>query len=318
MATGPLDCVTIGETMLRFDVDPATPLEDVRDLRVFVAGAESNVAVTLSRLGRRAAWISRLPDDPLGRRVDRDLRAHGVDTSRVTWEKDGRLGCYYTQLAVPPRTATVLYDRRGSSFSRLAPEGVDWEFVHGARVLHLTGITPALGEGPAAVVGRALREAKGSGQWVSFDLNYRGKLWSAERARDTLLPLLPTCDLLICSRRDAQTVFGLTGSPEDVGRELWHRAGSRCLVLTLGGEGAGVFDGSRWVTVPAVAAPTVDPIGRGDAFAAGVIYGVLTEDSVDAGVRFGVRLAALKQTFRGDVAWVTPQDLRDRDGGIDR
>src|SRR3990170_8996233 len=106
MAAGLLDCVTIGESMLRFDVDPATSLEDVRDLRVFVAGAESNVAVTLSRLGRRAAWISRLPDDPLGRRVDRDLRAHGVDTSRVTWEKDGRLGCYYTQLAAPPRTAT--------------------------------------------------------------------------------------------------------------------------------------------------------------------------------------------------------------------
>lgn len=313
-----LDCVTIGETMLRLDADPAASLEDLRELRVFVAGTESNVAVTLARLGLRTAWISKLPDHVLGRRVEREIRGHGVDTSRVRWEPDGRLGVYYTHLAPAPRAKTVLYDRRDSSLTRLDPSEVDWEFVRAARALHLTGITPALGERPAAVARRALREARDAGMQITFDVNYRARLWTPEAARNTLLPLLAMVDLLICSRRDAEMVFGIAGLAEHAARALWEIARCREVCLTLGAEGAGSFNGQRWEHVPAVHSEIVDPIGRGDAFTAGLIYGVLAHNDLSAGMRSGVQLAALKQTFRGDVAWVGPADLGEGAGGIFR
>jgi 2-dehydro-3-deoxygluconokinase len=318
MAERSLDWVTIGETMLRLDVDPSGAPEEVDVLRLFVAGAESNVAVTLARLGLRAAWVSKLPDHVFGRRVERELRAHGVDTSRVVWDPGGRLGIYFTHVGPAPRSAIVLYDRAGSSFSRLVAEEVDWEFVGRASALHLTGITPALGPGPLAVAVRALEVAQARGAWISFDLNYRARLWTARRCREVVMPLLARCDLLICSRRDAGTVFDLAGGPEDVARALRAATGARTVCLTLGADGAGALEGERWTLIPAAPAVVVDPIGRGDAFAAGVIFEVLRGGDLAAGAALGVRLAALKQTFRGDVAWVDRAQLEGPEGMVMR
>lgn len=310
-----LDCVTIGETMLRLDADPGDSLENADHVQIYVAGAESNVAVALARLGLRAAWISKLPDTPLGRHAERAIYAHGVDTSRVVWEKDGRMGLYFSHLAPVPRSQTVIYDRRGSSFARLTEAEVDWPFVRSARALHVTGITPALGDLPRQVIRRAVREARDAGLWVSFDLNYRAKLWSAHEARDVLTPLIGWSDLLICSKRDARMVFGADGDPEPMARMLHATLGCQMVCLTLGAEGAGAFDGERWQQLPAVPTDIVDPIGRGDAFAAGVIYGMLLARDLMIGLRYGLRLAALKQACRGDLLRVDRAELEAPESG---
>src|SRR3989304_2726683 len=132
--------------MPRVDAGPASSLENLDPPPGDVARAGSNVATALARLGLRAAWISKLPATPLGRLVERTVRMHGVDTSRVVWDAAGRLGLYFSPIAPLPRPQTILYDRQGSSFTRLDEEEVDWSFVRRSRMLHITGGTPALGE----------------------------------------------------------------------------------------------------------------------------------------------------------------------------
>jgi len=314
-----LDFVTVGETMLRLDVDPVASLENLDRLQVYVAGTESNVATALARLGLRAAWISKLPATPLGRLVERTVRMHGVDTSRVVWDAAGRLGLYFSHIAPLPRPQTILYDRQGSSFTRLDEEEVNWSFVRRSRMLHITGVTPALGELPRRVVQRALQEARAASRWASIDLNYRATLWPPDLAREVLTPLISQCDLLICSRRDARVLFGNDGKPEAMARALQGAFGCRRVCVTLGAEGAGALDGDAWVQSPAAPVTIVDPIGRGDAFTAGVLYALLTDQDLAAGVRYGVRLAAWKQAGRGDIVWVNRGDLTAGDeGGVRR
>ena len=153
------DVVTIGETMLRLSALPGVPLEQAPQLDVHVAGAESNVAIALCRLGTTAGWISRLVDTPLGRRIVNELRGHGVDVSRVLWAPDGRIGIYFLEQGIPPRQHRIIYDRAQSAMALLDPKEVDWGFVRSARLVHLTGITPALSAGCRAATVQAIAEA---------------------------------------------------------------------------------------------------------------------------------------------------------------
>src|SRR3989449_9080800 len=141
------DVVTIGETMLRLSAPPGVRLEPAPELDVHVAGAESTVAIALCRLGTTAGWISGLVDTPLGRRIVNELRAHGVDVSRVLWAPDGRVGVYFLEQGIPPRQHRIIYDRAQSAMALLNPDEIDGEFVRSARLVHLTGITPALSAG---------------------------------------------------------------------------------------------------------------------------------------------------------------------------
>src|SRR5919204_1373052 len=162
-----LDLVTIGETMLRLATPVGVPLERATELEVEVAGAESNVAVAFSRLGYRTGWVSRLPANAMGRLVVNRILEHRVDVSRVLWaDRASRLGLYYLEASAPPRPGRVIYDRADSAFAQIDPDEVDWQYVAGARRLHLTGITPVLSPSCLALVRRALAEAKKAGQSV--------------------------------------------------------------------------------------------------------------------------------------------------------
>ena len=161
-----------------------------------------------ARLGLRTAWISAVPDNAWGLRVRRELSGHGVDCGYVVTKAGARMGVYFVEHGAPPRPTRVLYDRRDSAFARLAPEEVDWEPVRRARLVHLTGITPALGASPRALVERALREAPA----VSFDVNYRATLWSPAEARAFLADVLPVVRYLFLGQAEARTIFELTGS----------------------------------------------------------------------------------------------------------
>src|SRR2546426_1455777 len=153
------DLVTLGEVLLRLAIPSPTRFETARQLDLQVGGAEANVAAACARLGLSTAWISALPANPWGERIRRELTGHGVDCGHVRMTEGARVGVYFLEYGVPPRPVRVLYDRRDSAFARLTVAQVDWEPVRRARLVHLTGITPALGEGARGPGRRALREA---------------------------------------------------------------------------------------------------------------------------------------------------------------
>lgn len=307
------DVVTLGEAMLRLSAPPGWALENAAQFHVHVGGAEANVAITLARLGLRAGWISRLVDDPLGRRIAGAIRGQGVDISTVSWTTEGRTGLYFLEPGVPPRPGRVIYDRRGSAMAGLLPDEVDWAYVRNARCIHLTGITPALSETCLAVTARALREARDAGIPISFDVNYRASLWSPAQAAQALAGLLPGVSLLLCSARDASRVFDTPTDGEGAARELARLFRAPLVVLTLGEEGALAWQDGQILRQPAYRGAPLDPVGRGDAFAAGVLAGYLA-GNLPMGLRFGAALAMVCQTYLGDVGWFPRADLELLDG----
>ncbi len=303
-----LDLVTIGETMLRFTAAGEQTLEQADYFRVDPGGAESNVAVALTRLGFRTAWISRLPQNPLGRRIAGRIAAHGVDVSRVLWTPNGRIGLWYFEKPAPPRPGEAYYDRAHSAFSQIDPNEVDWDFLRTARWLHLTGITAALSANCRALVQRALDEAKRSTLTVSFDVNYRARLWSPQEARRVLEPMLRQVAVIFCPLRDAHTLFDETGDAATIAR-AWHRRfGASLVVITAGDAGAVAFDGAEHRLAKWYPVNVIDPLGTGDAFVAGFIGGYWTGD-VETGLEWGAAAAALKQSYLGDLVWYTRADL---------
>jgi len=300
--------------MVRLAAPDHQRLEQVTSLEVTVGGAELNVAAGVSRLGLGARWVSRLPDSPLGRMIRNSAREFGVDVSFVSWDPDARAGLYFLEPGASPRASAVLYDRAGSAFSKLIPEEIDWTAaLAGASVFHTTGITPALSDAAAEAVRDAFAAARAAGIPVTYDLNYRAKLWSEERARAVQEPLMADVDVLITTEEDTRRVFGITGSDYgEVARKLVDRFGFKVVTITLRGDisvlrntwtaiahADGVDYDDRTYDIE-----IVDRVGGGDAYAAGFLYGWLTGD-VAAGVRYGDAVSALQQTLPGDLAWVT-------------
>jgi len=303
------DVVTIGETMLRLSAPPGVPLEQAPQLDVHVAGAESNVAIALCRLGTTAGWISRLVDTPLGRRIVNELRAHGVDVSRVLWAPDGRVGVYFLEQGIPPRQHRIIYDRAQSAMALLNPDEIDWEFVRSARLVHLTGITPALSAGCRTAASRAIAEARRGKALVCFDVNYRAKLWSADEAKMVLGPLLDDVDILITTADDARLLLSRGETAEQLAALLAQRFRAKTVVVTDAGRCAAAQNG-QVVSKKGYEVESLDRVGAGDAFAAGFIHGYLTGD-LDRALEYAVAVGALKHTYRGDVAWVSPEDLKE-------
>jgi 2-dehydro-3-deoxygluconokinase len=302
------DLVAIGEVMLRLSIPSPARIETVRQLDVQVGGAEANVAAACARLGLRAAWISAVPANPWGERIRRELSGHGVDCSAVRVVDDARVGVYFLEFGTAPRPIRVLYDRRDSAFARLTPEAVDWAPVRRARLVHLTGITPALGPGPRGLVERALREATA----VSFDLNYRSALWPPAEARAFAELVLPVARHVFMGEAEARTVFGLSGSAESMVDALAGRAPKATIALLQGQEGSTVLaDGRVWRPSRTYTVQVVDPVGAGDAYAAGFLWATLNGRGPQEAVDAAAAVAALKCSTWGDVALVDAREVAD-------
>jgi 2-dehydro-3-deoxygluconokinase len=307
-ATPRFEVTALGETMLRLGVPVGHRLEDAEVLSVHPGGAESNVCAALAGLGRRCGWVSRLPDGPQGRLVMRRLRAAGIDVSAVVLAGGARIGVYYVEHAVPPRPTRVVYDRAGSAVAAMGPEAVDWDYLLDTKVLHLTGITPALGEGCREIVAEAIGRARAAGVAVSFDVNFRSLLWSEREAAEALRLLLRGVDLLICGREDARRLFGFGGEAREVLGKMRSLTDAPSLVLTLGGDGAAALDGDRLLRRGAFPAGTVDRFGAGDAFAAGVIDGLL-DGSLEEGLDRGTALGGMALSQAGDMLVVDRAEM---------
>jgi 2-dehydro-3-deoxygluconokinase len=218
------------------------------------------------------------------------------------------MGTYYVEFAVPPRGIQVVYDRAHSSAARLGPGDVDWDALLDTRLLHLTGITPALSPSCRTLIEEAVRRARAAGVPLSFDINFRAKLWSAEEARAALEPLIQGAELLFCSQGDAQRVFRLVGEPAALAQVLLDATGARHVIMSSGEQGARLWDGQQWLQRPARPTVILDRLGAGDALAAGVIHGWL-EGDLAAGLRYGITLAALALSQRGDAVVTTREEL---------
>ncbi|HEY4279979.1 MAG TPA: sugar kinase [Conexibacter sp.] len=301
--------VTAGEALLRLATPAGQRLSDAPSLDVHVAGAEANVAAGLARLGVPTRWVSRLPDSALGRRAAAALADAGVILDAVEWAHDGRVGLFFSDTGAGARPTTVLYDRAASAFTalRTPPAGA----LTGARLLHLTGITAALGM--RELLDALLAEAARSAVPVCVDVNHRALLWSATEAREGLTPLLAAAEIVVCAERDARAVLDLGGEPEALLNGLRDRWAPRAqtLVLTRGAAGAVALDADGQVCEqPAIPTATIDRFGMGDAFVAGLLWGLLAQEPLPFALRAGATLAALKATVDGDLSRTDANELR--------
>jgi len=216
------DVITFGETMIRLSPPNYRRLEQTNLLDVNVGGAELSVATGLSRLGLNVSWVSRLTENALGAMIRNKAREQGVDTSNILWTKDSRVGLYFLELGASPRSSKVTYDRANSAISQIQPGEINWEGVlGGAKWFHTSGITPALSPSAARVTADALKAAKKVGCKVSYDLNYRARLWTEEEARKCQEPLMEYVDILFSTEEDTGRVFGIRAdSYQEVARKL--------------------------------------------------------------------------------------------------
>lgn len=310
--------ITFGEAMIRLSPPNFRRIEQAKSLDLQVGGAELNTAVAVSRLGHSASWISRLPDNPLGRLVANHAREAGVDTSHVMYSKDERLGLYFLEFGAAPRASSVIYDRKGSAIAAVQPGMVPWAKVFaGTKWFHVTGITPALSASSAAATREAMMAAKAAGVKTSMDLNYRVKLWTTAEAGKCLSDLMQYCDVLITTEEDVEKVFGITGSNyEEVAAKVADKFKLDIVAITLRENplvwrntwtGMAYQKGKVYKT-RTYEVEIVDRLGAGDSFAAGLIHGLLGGDVQNA-LDWGVATSAIKHSIPGDFAWVRPEEV---------
>ncbi len=305
------DVVTLGETMLRLTPPGMRRIEQAVSFDIEVGGSESNTAVGLVRLGMKVAWLSRLTNNSLGRLIANTIGGYGVDTSGVVWTDHDRVGTYFLEEGKAPRGSTIIYDRANSAISRMQPSELPADLFqpNQAKLLHLTGITVALGPDAAATCQTALKLAKAAGWRFSFDLNYRSRLWTPAAAAAGCELFAQAADLLITPLGDARLIYGLAAqlTAEKVLEELAARYSQATIVVTLGKDGAlGREPQGQIIHQPTFPAEEVGRIGGGDAFAAGLLYGYLqapptgSSKGLATALRWGAAVAALKYTIPGD------------------
>ena len=309
------EIVCFGEVMLRLTTPSFSTLADALSLDLSFGGAEANVAVQLAQFGRSAAFVSRLPEGGLGDRCVAELRGRGVETGAVL-RGGSRMGVYFLEQGVGQRPGKVTYDRSRSAISEMQPGMVNWDAVLAdAKWFHWSGITTALGAGCAALCEEACTAAKQRGITVSFDVNYRAKLWSREAAAAALCPLMRHVDVCIAGESDAVDILGVEKQLGDEEERLpataralaeMHgfrtvamscRAGDSATHTTFGGmihsAGASAFSRRHEITV-------VDRVGAGDSFTGGLIHALLRGDEAARAIEFAAATAAWKHTVPGD------------------
>lgn len=296
-----LDVVTLGEAMLMLVADEAGPLEAVQHFHKRTAGAETNVAIGLSRLGLRVGWGSRLGADSMGRYLLAEMQREGIDCSHVEMAAGERSGFQFKGKVLDGSDPPVEYHRAGSAASRMALAHLDEAWLLGARQLHVTGVFPALSASTLEVTRRAIAVMRAAGRRLSFDPNLRPTLWASQEVmRDTLNALAVQCELVLPGIEEG---FVLTGSrdPLEIAR-FYRERGVATVIVKLGPDGA-YFDDAAQGTGRVDAFPVakvVDTVGAGDGFAVGVISALLEGRSVAEAARRGAWIGARAVQVTGD------------------
>lgn len=319
--------VFFGELLFRLSPPGRELLFQSPKLDVHFGGAEANVAVALASLGHATRMISAIPDNPLGEAAVGELRRRGVDTSCVR-RGAGRMGLYFLTPGAGLRASEVHYDRAHSVFAETPPEGWDWATaLHGATRLHLSGITPALGPGAAAACIAAAQAAGAKGIAVSFDGNYRARLWESwdSDPRAILSELIRHADILFGNHRDVSLLLGRTFAGDGADRR---RTAATALfdafpnIKMVASTARHVLSADNHEISVRIDEPEgayqsdalqvsgiVDRIGAGDAFAAGVLHGLATGGDAASAAQSGLALTALKHSVPGDQSFFRQADI---------
>ncbi|NYZ62298.1 sugar kinase [Luteimonas deserti] len=322
-----------GELLLRLGAPGRELLLQSRQLQVHVGGAEANVAVSLARFGHDASMAGTVAANALGEAALGELRRHGVDVTRVR-SAPGRMGLYFLATGAGVRPSDVVYDRADSAFALAPPSAYDWPaLLDGVDCLHVSGVTPAVGPHSAEAATAAVRAARGQGGLVSFDGNFRPKLWAGwnDRPAPLLHALLAEADIAFIDHRDIDLVLGVDAGEADlpaVSAERTRAASARAFaafphlqrivctqrdVRSVDAHGLGALLVHRAGAVHRIDAQPVDGIvdriGAGDAFAAGVLHGVLSGMDDGRALAFGLAAARLKHSVPGDFNLVGASDV---------
>jgi len=297
-----IDLVTMGETMAAMAPNEVGSLKYLNHFSKYIAGAESNVAIGVKRLGFKLGWISKLGKDPLGDYVEFFVRGEGVDVSQVRRDAEHRTGLLIKEMHTT-KEPKVFYYRDNSAASHLAKEDIDEEYIKKAKHLHLTGITPALSQSAQQAFFEALRVARENDLKISFDPNLRLKLWdNVAEMREIMLKIIPQVDVLLPGVEEGEILLGLS-DPEEIIKGFYKMMEPESLiVLKIGAEGALYYQGDQIKHVePYCVDKIVDLIGAGDAFAAGLISGLLRELPIKDAVELANLVGALCITVKGDI-----------------
>ncbi len=327
--------------MLKLSPASYQRLSQANQMMVEYAGAEANVAVSLANYGIETTYVSRLPQNALGDAAINTLRHYGVGIDNVCRGGE-RIGIYFVEKGAAQRPSKVIYDRTNSAIACSVPDDFDWEHIlDGADWFHFTGITPALSDTLAQACLEACETARRKGVTVSCDLNYRKKLWSNEKAGKVMENLCQHVDVCIANEEDAQAVFGIMAPKSDASRGLIDAEGYKSVARQLAARFAFkhvaitlresisasdniwwaiLFDGHEFYNTRKYNIHLVDRIGGGDAFGAGLIYGLLTLGSPQETIDFATAASCLKQTIEGDFNQVSVQEVLDlmHNGGAGR
>lgn len=319
--------VCFGELLIRLTAPGRQLLPQSRQLELHIGGAEANVAVALAQLGHAASLISRVPDNPLGEAAIGYLRSHGVEATGVS-RGQGRMGLYFVEQGAGVRPSSILYDRQASSFALAGKEDFDWDrLLDGATLLHLSGVTPALGQCSADVAITAAEAARAKGVKISFDGNFRAQLWSRWEGEPKAIlgEIVARADILFGNHRDIALLLGreFSGDGPQRRREAALAALDAFPSLEIIAstarqiEETGVHRISARIdsrrehiqTEELVLSEIVDRIGAGDAFAAGVLHGILSGGDLGTSARYGLALSALKHSLPGDASLFGQADI---------
>jgi len=304
-----------GEILLRLSSPNKELLLQSARFDVHVGGAEANVAVSLSKFGHRAAMVSTLPESPLGRACASELRRHGVQTDAIRF-CDGRMGLYFLTHGAGHRPAEVLYDRAGSAFATAAADAYDWSaLLAGCSWLHVSGITPAVSNSAGEAAMRAMTAARQLGAKVSFDCNFRARVWGtrAQEAPAVLRKLCEQANLIFGDERDF--AFMLGGNVDAAFEAFKHlqfiayTSRARQSVDTQQLSGCLRSRRDTYTTRPHSLYGIVDRIGAGDAFAAGVLHGLIRSFDPQKTVDFATAAACLKHSIPGDFNLASVADI---------
>ena len=306
--------VTFGEIMLRLTTPGHQRFSQATHFEITPGGAEANVAVLIARLGGSAEFVTRLPAHELGDRTMDELRRHGVGTLHIVRGGE-RIGLYFLEQGASQRPGKVIYDRANSALAQASPRDFDWNAIFAdKRWFHWSGITPALSRSAARIGEDACKAARRHGLTISFDMNYRAKLWTTKAAGAALRPLMKYVDLCVAGAGEARAILGAKGATDEaIAADLAKRFGFQTVAMTSRrGDTASATDwgallftkGKIWHS-PRHDISIVDRVGSGDAFTGALIFSLLRGDAPQTALNFAVAASALKHTIPGDYALVS-------------
>ncbi len=328
--------VTFGEIMLRLAPEGYLRFFQNDTMQATFGGGEANVAVSLANYGMDASFVTKLPAHAIGQGAVNSLRGLGVDTKDIVRGGD-RLGIYFLEKGASQRGSVCIYDRAYSAIQMAKREDFDWDKIfEGADWFHFTGITPALGENLVEICIDACKAAKAKGVKISCDLNYRGKLWTRQQAREAMTKLCEYVDVCISNEEDAKDVFGIEAENTDiyggkldkegyksVAKQLMDTFNFEKVAITLrssisanDNDWAGMlYDGENYCFSKEYHLHIVDRVGGGDSFGGGLIYSLLSGKDSQSAIEFAVAASALKHSIEGDYNRVTVAEVEKLAGG---